>query len=180
MLLRADKKALSIVIGYVLLIAISIVMSVIVYAWLKTYVPKDVTKCDEGTSIFLKNFIYNCTAGKEMLNITLKNNGKFSIDGYFIHASNVSNADSLAVIDLSGKILNGGIVSGNSVKFSQTIENALTPDLLTNEKMSSFNSTGYGRIYKIEIIPIRMQVIDNTKKVVSCSDVKIEQTLTCS
>ena len=174
------KRGMSEVVGNVLLIAISIIMSVLVYAWLKTYVPTDVVKCDDGTSIFLKNFAYNCTTGKEILNVTLENNGKFSVDGYFIHASNNSDPDALAVIDLSGKILSGGVFSGSSVRFSDTIENWLTPSTPTNEKMSSFNVTGYGKITKIEIIPLRMQVVGNAKQVVSCSDVKIDQILACS
>jgi len=182
MLLRAlkgKKRGLSVVIGYILLIAISIVMSIVVYQWLKTYVPKDTTKCSEGTSIFIRDLSYTCTSGKEALNITVKNNGKFSVNGYFIHVSNVSNLDVLATIDLSSKVLVGGKISGNSIVFNELIENYLTPDEPMNIRMTSFNATGYGRLYKVEIVPIRLQEEGNKKRIVSCGDAKIEESLTC-
>jgi hypothetical protein len=140
LLAKSNKRALSIVVGYILLIAISIVMSVIVFQWLRTYVPKDVLKCSEGTSIFIKSISYDCT--RNVLNVTIKNNGKFSVNGYFIHASNKTNEE-LATIDLSPKIISGGNVSGSSITFSQD-RNSLTPDEPTNSKISIFNVTGYG------------------------------------
>lgn len=173
---RKNKKGLSIVIGYILLIAISIVMSVIVFQWLRTYVPKDSLQCSEGTSVFIKDISYNCTS--MMLKVTLKNNGKFSVDGYFIHASNKS-GEELATIDLSSRITSGGNVSGSSITFDPFNQNALTPDEPTNVKVSYFNATGYGLLYKIEIIPIRIQEQENKRRVVSCSDAKVEEALTC-
>lgn len=181
MLLRAiqDKRGLSAVIGYVLIIAISIVMSIVVYAWLKTYVPKDTTKCSEGTSIFIRDTAYTCTLGQETLNITIKNNGKFSVNGYFIHVSNSSDLDSLATIDISSRIRVGGNISGNSIVFNQLIYNYLTPDEPTNVRTSSFNVSGYGQLYKVEIIPIRLQEEGTKKRIVSCGDSKVEETLAC-
>ena len=35
-----NKKAISPMIGYILLISAAVVMSVIVYTWLRTYIPK--------------------------------------------------------------------------------------------------------------------------------------------
>ncbi len=171
---KSDKHGLSIVVGYILLISISIVMSIIVYQWLKTYVPKDSPKCSDGTSIFIKEVLYDCT--NSTLNITVKNNGKFSVNGYFIHVSNKTN-ETLSTIDISSKIKYGGSVSGNSIVFSQLTENSLTP---AGIKVCSFNVAEYGRLYRLEIIPVRIQEIDNKKRVVSCGDSKVEETLTCS
>jgi len=168
-----------VVIGYVLLIAISVVMSVVVYSFLKGYVPKDTTKCSEGTSIFIRDIFYTCTSGAETLNITVKNNGKFSVNGYFIHVSNVSNLDALATIDISSRIKLGGNISGNSIVFNNLIYNYLTPDEPNNVRTSSFNVTKYGRLYKVEIIPTRLQEEGNKKKIVSCGDAKISEMLTC-
>jgi len=177
--LTENRKGLSVVIGYVLLIAISVVMSIVVYTWLKGYVPKDAIKCSEGTSIFIKDLVYTCTPGAETLNITVKNSGKFSVNGYFIHASNVSDPDSLAVIDISPRVLLGGKISGNSIVFNELVYNYLTPDEPTNVRMTSFNVTGYGRLYKVEIIPIRLQEEGNKKRIVSCGDAKISEMLAC-
>lgn len=181
MLLQAkkNKRGLSVVIGYVLLISVSIAMSILVYQWLKTYVPKDAIKCSEGTSIFIKDITYTCTSGKETLNITVKNNGKFSINGYFIYVSNVSDPNILTTIDISSRIAEGGGTTGNSIVFSDLIENYLTPDEPTNIRKSSFDVTGYGTLYKVEIIPTRIQEENNKKRVVSCSDAKVEEAFTC-
>ena len=177
--LKRNRNGLSVVIGYVLLIAISVVMSVVVYSFLKGYVPKDTTKCSEGTSIFIRDIFYTCTPGAETLNITVKNNGKFSVNGYFIHVSNVSNLDALATIDISSRIKLGGNISGNSIVFNNLIYNYLTPDEPNNVRTSSFNVTKYGRLYKVEIIPTRLQEEGNKKKIVSCGDAKISEMLTC-
>ena len=178
MLLRAiqNKRAVSVVIGYVLLIAISIVMSVIVYQWLKTYVPREATKCSDGTSVFIDKIYYDCT--NSMLNITLKNNGKFSVNGYFIHVSNRSDQE-IPTIDISKNITKGGVVSGNAISFSDSVENALFPEEPGNVKISSFKVAGYGRLYKVEIIPTRLQEVNNKKRLVSCGEAKVNEELSC-
>jgi FlaG/FlaF family flagellin (archaellin) len=173
---KKNRKGLSIVVGYVLLIAISIVMSVIVFVWLRTYVPKDTMKCPDGTSVFIKDISYNCAS--KVLTVTLKNNGKFSVNGYFIHVSNKTNEE-LATIDLSSRIMSGGNVSGNAITFSLD-QNSLTPTEPTNSKISLFNVTGYGTLYKLEIIPTRFQEEDEKMRFVSCGDAKVEETLTCT
>jgi FlaG/FlaF family flagellin (archaellin) len=173
---KRNKKGLSEVIGYILLISISIVMSVLVYQYLKTYVPKEAPTCDEGTSIFIKEIVYDCTNSKQ-LNITFKNNGRFSISGYYIHVSDNPDKEQLAVIDLSTKFVSGGSVSGSSIIFSQFEENGFVPE---SENVSSFDISEFGTLYRLEIIPIRIQEIDDKKKLVSCSNAKVEEDLVCA
>jgi hypothetical protein len=177
-LLPRNRSGLSEVISYILLIAISIVMSVMVYQWLRTYVPTESVACPEGTSIFMKNISYDCSA--KTLTATIQNNGKFGIDGYFIHVSNSSNSEALATIDISSKITKGGTIFGNSIKFSNSVENSLSPEESHNIIISSFNVQSYGTLYRIEIIPFRMQEIDNKKRVVSCSNAKVQESLVCN
>jgi hypothetical protein len=172
-----DRKGISMIIGYVLLIAISIVMSVIVYQWIKTYVPTESLECDEGTSIFIRTINYDCENSR--LNITLKNNGKFSINGIYIRVSNKS-GEELAAIDISSRLLDGGIISATSIVFSELVENALTPDEPSNLKILSFNVSGLGQLYTLEIVPIRLQVIEDKKQSLSCSNAKIEEDLICN
>ena len=172
-----NKRGVSIVIGYVLLIAISIVMSVLVYQWLKTYVPTETLECPDGASVFIKETSYDCTA--KTLTVTLQNNGKFSLAGYFIHVSTNSDSESIATIDLSSKLSSGGIISGNSIEYSEST-NGLTPDSPNNEKTSVFNVADYGSTLKgVEIIPLRFQEEDNKKRIVSCNDAKVKETLVC-
>lgn len=176
-----NKKGLSIVIGYVLLMTVSIVMSVVVYQWLKTYVPKDALNCPDGTSFFIKEI--ECTGGT--LTIQLKNNGRFGIDGYFIHGSINPNEDALATIDLSSKFIGNEMeiaekVDGSSIKFNSA-ENSLSPEENSNTQTNSFDVSDIGgTLTKIELIPIRQQITDNIKRIVSCSDAKIETAVTCA
>jgi hypothetical protein len=180
-----DKKGISIVIGYVLLIAVSIAMSVLVYQFLKTYVPKEALACPDDTSIFIKNFTYNCLTGT--LSLTLQNNGKFGIAGYFVKVSNSSGGQGLATIDLSGNISvndpsSAGIKNGDSVVYSMGNNNAFNPGDIP--KLSKFNVNKAMQVYhqftKVEIVPTRYQLQDNFQKYVSCNNAKIEQTLTCT
>jgi FlaG/FlaF family flagellin (archaellin) len=177
LLQAADKRGLSIIIGYVLIIVISIVMSGLVYAWLKTYVPKDTGTCPEGTSMFIQQVSYNCTT--KILTVSVKNNGRFGLDGYFIHASNRSD-EKLATIDISNRFMGSlALISGSEVRFSN-VENGLSPESNINTDSKSFNVSSYGTLYKIEVIPIRIQEVEKKKRLISCTSAKSEETLTCS
>ena len=72
MISKKNRKGISVMIGYILLIAIAIVISVVVYQWLKTYIPTEPLKCSDGVSVFVEDYTYNCTTNQ--FNFTLKNN----------------------------------------------------------------------------------------------------------
>ena len=169
-----NKKGLSIVIGYILLVSISIAMSVIVFQWIKNYVPTEEVNCPEGTSIFVKSIDYDCE--NSILNLTIKNNGKFSINGFYIRATNVSNQE-IATINLASEIITGGKLYEGSVEFSEEIENLLDP---SEERIISFDVEGHNQIYKIEIVPTRIQEEEERRLLVVCGDSEIRETLTCS
>lgn len=177
--MKKNKKGVSIVIGYILLVAISIVISIVVYQSLKTYVPTEAIECPDGTSAFIKDIYYNCVNSR--LNVTLKNNGKFSIAGYYIYVSNNSDEEALATTDISQDVienLEGQNKFGNSVVFVLG-ENALTPNEPGNVRMLSFDVSRYGTLYKIEIIPTRWQEIEGKERFVSCTDARIDEILIC-
>lgn len=175
---KKNRKGLSIVIGYVLLISISLIMSALVFMWLRTYVPKDIVECPEDTSVLIKDISYNCT--DKTLKVTLENNGKFSINGYFIHALNITPVtnEEIATADLSSKLMSGGVIAGNAITFSLD-KNSLTPNEPTNSKTCTFNVSRYGTLYKLEIIPTRYQEENEKNVFVSCGNAKVEETLTC-
>ncbi len=171
---RKNRKGLSIVISYVLLIAVSITVSILVYQFLKTYVPKDTVTCADGTSLLVNDI--SCSSST--LSVTVTNSGRFGINGYYIHVS-TSPSQQLAAIDLSGKIKSGGASYGGSVAFSNT-ENSLSPG---STQVSTFDVTGMGmNFYTVEITPTRQEVIDNVKRFATCSDAKTtwKDTVTCS
>lgn len=81
---RKNKKALSNLVAYVLLISITISLSVLVYGWLKFYVEgDDVIACPSNVNVIINN--YNCSSGVDgSLTVTLKNKGLFNIDGFVL------------------------------------------------------------------------------------------------
>jgi hypothetical protein len=91
-LLGKNRKGVSNIIGYVLLIAISIGLSVFVFNWLKFYVEdEDSNGCPEGVNLVIQN--YTCSSGASAnLELTLKNKGRFSTDGFIVRANNRTNA----------------------------------------------------------------------------------------
>jgi hypothetical protein len=168
-----DKKGISIIIGYVLLVTFAIVIGVIVFQWMKTYVPQDQLSCPDGVSIFIDN--YNCSS--DILAITFKNNGNFDIGGYFIYATN-SPEEELATIDISkNNTQNYSIRTPSGVKLGLIgSKNSLGPN---EEEIETYNITGRSMMYLIQIIPMRWQEEANKEVVVTCKDVRIEKRIEC-
>ncbi len=88
---NSNKKGVSEVIAYVLLISITIALSVIVYNWLRFYVSEDkIPECGDGTNLIVKDF--DCYGG-DNLTITLQNRGRFTVDGFILRVHNRTGAD---------------------------------------------------------------------------------------
>lgn len=173
-----NRRGISVIVGYVLLVSITIIMATIVFAWLKTYVPTESTKCPDGVSVLIKDYVYDC---KNSLNLTIKNNGRFSIAGYFIHAINSSEQE-LATIDLSPYLDEsfGGFKLNSWVKFHQTRENTLEPE---HQKNQTFNlpdgATEFGAIKKVEIIAAMYQTENGKQRFLTCTSSRVRQEFAC-
>lgn len=82
-LLHKDKKAVSEMIGYVLLITIAVGLSILVYAYLKVYIPKEKATCTDDTFLVIQD--YTCTSGNPgALTLNLTNKGLFNVDAVFV------------------------------------------------------------------------------------------------
>jgi len=165
-----------VVIGYVLLITFGIILSSIVFNYLRTYVPSDITECPDGVSVFLKDYSYDCTLNR--LNLTIKNNGKFNFEGYFIHGTN-SSKEELATIDISKNFDENRSINGvnllSTVYFHREINLSFKPN---EEEVHVFNLNK--TLYSIEIIPVRFQREGSSERFVSCGGARIKEKLTCS
>ncbi len=159
-------------ISYVLLIAFAITMGGIIYQWMKTYVPKNPIECPEGVSIFIKEAICTDEGGSFSLNLGLKNNGRFDVAGYFIHATE-DETQELATQDLSNYIEDGEKF-GSAIILSPESENLFK---INNEADSVFNFDN--KIYSVEIIPVRFQTEENKKRLISCGNAKIKEKVIC-
>ena len=87
-----NKKGVSTMVAYVMLISITIALAAILYPWLKSQViPGEELKCDDGISLIIREYNYNCTTNT--LNLTLQNKGLFTADGFIVRVSNQDNAE---------------------------------------------------------------------------------------
>lgn len=136
---RRDKRGLSNLVAYVLLITITISLSVLVYGWLKFYVEsEDVVDCPSGVNIVIDG--YDCSLSpSKTLEVRLKNKGLFNVDGFVLRFHNRTDAKfGLYVLDDRGVFLSPGdnvsrtyAFAGGDVTFID-----VQPFLLDGEKIS--------------------------------------------
>jgi FlaG/FlaF family flagellin (archaellin) len=152
-----NKKAVSEMVGYVMLIVIAVALSVLVYAFLRAYVPVIEKKCPDNVAIGIEDYFCKVEAnGEHTINLTLRNTGTFDIDGHIIRLKTV----------LAGK------TSTVTLDKSLTEDIGYTTNALAVGNSSNFvrNYTGYGTIDSIEIEPYRiedMQIILCQNSVIS-------------
>lgn len=180
--MNIKKKGVSPLISYILLIVVGITMGLVIYGWLRTYVPAEITKCDQDVSLQVTNYEYNCNTG--IFRLEIKNNGRFNVDGYLVRATNKSDQD-IANIPLI-KYYNGTYFTpwgGSSSLISPT--NPLEPEGIWGLSNSTFNLTQSdphfpGNISKIQLTPVRMTTNSRGIKVPAiCSDATITEKISC-
>ena len=169
---KRQKKAVSTIIGYILLITFALVIAGAVYQWLKTYVPKEGLKCPDEVSLYVSDYAFDATLNE--LSLTLKNNGHFGIGGIFIYYS-TSSSQEIASYDLSEKIKSGENFLNPGIALGMVGKNEFEPE--ENDKKIIFDTTGINYIYAVEITPIRWQEEKNKIQPVSCANAKTKRIL---
>lgn len=162
---KMNKLGLSAIIGYVLLMSFAIIMGGVVYYWMKSYTPSDGIECPADVSVFIENF--ECThdeSGLTKLSLTIKNNGKFNIDGYFLRGTDTLTQE-VATTDLSGE-------TGGIVRF-------LNAEPLIPGDSDVKNIELKKSVFLVEVIPIRYEVIENKNRLATCSKAKISEEVKC-
>jgi hypothetical protein len=85
-----NKKGVSIIVGYVLLIVIALSLSVFVYAFLKSYVPKEKPVCKDDVNLIIKDITCQVDESNptetsvSLLEIQLENRGLFKIERAYL------------------------------------------------------------------------------------------------
>ncbi len=165
------KKGISPLIGYVLLVVFAVVISSIVFQWLRTYVPAEAMECPDGVSLFLND----ATFDDGELDLTMTNNGRFSIDGYFINIKNDSEQD-LAVIGISEFLTDSApdpAVGISGYVLFEGDENSFEPQ---DQAVHIFDlPEEYGEPYSVSITPIRRQEHRERERLVSCGNARVEE-----
>ena len=166
---KKNKKAVSIMIGYVLLITGVIIIGGLVYAWLSSYVPRPMPECPDGVSLFIEEVNCNQDGNNYEINLSIKNNGRFDVDGYYIKAS--EEEGEIATIDISENIYSGGNAQAGIILFSEVLEPG------ENAPLAKYNELS--KLYLIEIIPIRYETIEGKNTLMICGDAKIREKDIC-
>ena len=176
---KKKKIAVSTMIGYILLITFAIVIAGVVYAWLKTYVPKEGLACPDGVSIYVSDSAYEEAINE--LKLTLKNNGQFSVGGIYIYYS-IDETREIASKDLSPWVIPKNKYLNPGVRFGTNIIKKDNPNLFEpggEDEVITFDVGGLTdqKIYAVEITPIRWQEEKNKINVVSCANAKTKKIL---
>lgn len=172
LLFHKSKKAVSIMIGYVLLITFAIIIGGVVYVWLSSYVPTETIECPDGISVFIKDVECSNVGGEYQLTLNLSNNGRFAVDGYYLKISNNPNIN-IGTLPVTEAISGVEIAEGGVVFFPGT---TLSPG--DDAPRSIFKLSEQG--YLAEVTPIRYEVIDNKNRLVICGDAKASETINCN
>ncbi len=138
-----NKKALSNIVGYVLLISITLSLSVLVYGWLKFYVSgDDIETCPNGVNIIIKD--YECVStvlgGEDgYLTLTFKNKGLFTVDGYLLRVHDRQDADfGFYTFDETGAVIKPGEEYIKTYNFDENIINGYKLKQVTTIEVQPF------------------------------------------
>jgi len=165
-LLHHNKKAVSEIIGYVLLISIAVGLSVVVLVYLKDLIPKDKPTCEDNVNLFLQDHNCKILLGKGNLTIRIVNKGLFMIDAVYVYASEENRSAKNWLNDPNDPTLKD--------KFFIYLE----PEA---SKTLSFESTVYsnlGKNYSLEIAPGLYDA--KTKLTLNCNQATIFQRFACN
>ena len=109
------------------------------------------------------------------MNLTLKNNGRFDVDGYFIRATTEPEQET-ATLDIVDAVQypNPGYVSFGGGLLKPGRESGLQAVDMTKVIANGVPQT----IHSIEIIPAKVQIDEKkVERIVSCDDGKIKEEL---
>ncbi len=174
-----NKRGMSVIIGYVLLIVFAAVMGVIVYQWQKTYTPQDsYGACPDESSLMITSLNYDCA--NDRLTFDVQNTGQFAIGGYFIYVKDDPDKQ-IATIDISrnntdaiNPMLHSLLINGIKLGMTDpylTQENDFAPGAQETER---YTMVGVPEpIYTLEIVPIRWQEENGKPVLASCKEVRI-------
>jgi hypothetical protein len=145
----SDKKGVSLIVSYVLLVAVGLAMASLVYGWLRFYVsPQEEIECENGVSLIIKDYDYQC--GSRFLNLSIQNKGLFDVQGFIIR-TNQDPESGIGVWEINNTM--------TEVKIGQTI---------TSEYPNLENPVGFIEVQPVMVINGREILCSNvaTQKII--------------
>jgi len=117
-----EKRGVSLIVSYALLIVILIMLSMLVYSFLKLRLPSDFDECREGVSLTAENVV--CSNETGIITFNVLNNGLFTVPAFFVR---FYEKDSKVGWQLNKgrELLDNAILPDESVSFQGVISNYL-------------------------------------------------------
>lgn len=154
-----NKKGISEVVSYVLLIIIAVSLSVLVYNFLYKYIPKgEVESCPDGVSLVVSDI--KCSGS--VLDINITNKGLWTVSAAYLR------------VGPAGKTVRASLSSPEPYK---TFSPALVPGNKTDNIHFSSAPTNAGADFEIEVQPAVQS--GETGKMIACTDAIIVQSFNC-
>ena len=158
-----EKKAISEIISYVILISIVLFLSTVIYIWLKTASnATPATDCKEDTSVVVSS--YQCLGD---VRLSIKNNGYFNVDGIILAVGNNSQREPDVYL-LSTYLT-------DSIAGHYDFIPPLAPGETREAKFITKTDTG-DLTFNITLIKIQPFIIDKNEEVL-CNNAVIKQNL---
>lgn len=157
-------------VAYVLLIVIAISLSVIVYSFLKLYIPKYQTpQCPENVALSIQEYSCIQQDGTWKLSVTLLNKGLYSVDGTYLRVGPEGGAPRSILASSSDAIFDeenypGGLEPGGTYQS--------TYDLDSDKHYGGLSTPGE---ITLEVEPVK--VVE--RKLAVCERAIIRQKITC-
>ncbi len=166
-----DRKAISLMLSYVLLIVIVIAVAVGVYSWLRFVAggAEGLEKCPEDVYLIIQD--YECV-GNQRIQLTIENRGLRNVSGYSIRGTN--NKSQETWFKLEEVTIMKEKVEGMYLFFSPLPPGAID---LAN---FSYEGIPEDKIEKIGVGPFRIQEEGRKKQIVFCEDAVINQEVNCT
>ncbi len=174
-----NKMGISVMISYILLVVFAVTISAVVFLWLKTYIPAKSLECPEGVSVFINDATFNRDTRK--LNLTITNNGRFNVSGYFVNIKNNSEQElaTISINDYLNEEESSATKHEGVVLFSAYLkfDNDFKPENKETHFFNIPNNIGtplsvrnIGTPLSVRIIPIRFQEYNEKQRIVSCGE----------
>jgi hypothetical protein len=192
-----NKKGLSEVVTYVLLIVIAMGLSAVVFAFLSNIVPEEKYECPEGLALTITEVDCESPIVNKQVYITFQNKGRFEIDGIYSRvAENKNDAPSIPLVPIadSTSVSDGGSGGINLITQDEASKGFLyfgrgsPSELRPNQEYKQLfsyefkdppnNEIPLGSIEKIEIQPFVN--VEDGRELGICEDKVITRSVSCN
>jgi hypothetical protein len=166
--LLQNKKCISEIVGYVLLVVIAMGLSVLVYFYLEGLTPRDKLECPEGISLILRDNV--CDAITQNLRLEFYNNGLFGIDGVYVKLGKEGKTIKTNLNDPEDETNNSFYIPLSPRK-----------ELAQNYNLAFFDNNKGVELFENYSVEIQPAVAKKNEKYLTvCEDSTISQKITCS